>query len=93
MICELLRAPEMAVITDPQPEFGWIVNDSRRGAVQSAWQILVASSQDLLNRDEGDLWNSGKIISNQSINLEYQGKDCNQINRTGGKSEPGINQA
>ena len=75
LICELLRAPEKAVITDPQPEFGWIVNDSRRGAVQSAWQILVASSRELLNKDEGDMWDSGKTMSDQSINLEYQGND------------------
>ncbi len=74
-ICELLRAPERAVITDPQPEFGWIVNDSRRGAVQTAWQILVASSHTLLDQDEGDMWDSEKKISNQSINLEYQGKE------------------
>ena len=75
LICELLRAPERAVITDPQPEFGWIVNDTRRGAMQSAWQILVSSSQDLLDQDNGDMWDSGKKISNQSIDLEYQGKN------------------
>ena len=75
LICELLRAPEKAVITDPQPEFGWIVNDSRRGAVQTAWQILVASNPDFLDQDKGDMWDSGKIVSNQSINLEYEGKE------------------
>ncbi len=75
LICELLRAPEKAVITDPQPEFGWIVNDSRRGAAQSAWQILVATSRELLNSEKGDMWDSGKIMSDQSINLEYQGRN------------------
>jgi len=75
LICELLRAPERAVITDPQPEFGWIVNDTRRGALQSAWQILVASTPDLLEENRGDLWDSGKMISTRSINLEYNGYD------------------
>jgi len=75
LICELLRAPERAVITDPQPEFGWIVNDTRRGARQTACQILVASTPDLLEADRGDLWDSGKMISARSINLEYRGHD------------------
>ena len=36
LLCELLRDPSQAVITDPRPEFCWIVNDRRRGARQSA---------------------------------------------------------
>ncbi len=74
LIVELLREPSQAVITDPKPEFGWIVNDNRRGAVQSAYQIIAASSKDLLDKNKGDMWDSGKILSNQSINVEYGGK-------------------
>ena len=74
LTCELLRAPEEAIITDPQPEFGWIVNDSRRGAMQSAWQILVSSGKELITNDQGDMWNSGKSDSDQSTNIFYSGK-------------------
>ena len=73
LICELLDRPDQAVITDSQPEFGWIVNDSRRGARQSAYQILVASSEQVLSSNKGDLWDSGKVSSEQSINIEYAG--------------------
>ncbi|MCX7047326.1 MAG: family 78 glycoside hydrolase catalytic domain [Candidatus Sumerlaeota bacterium] len=75
LMCELLDQPELTVITDSRPEFGWIVNDSRRGATQSAWQILVASSRENAAKDAGDLWDSGKVASLQSINVEYAGKD------------------
>ncbi len=74
LLCELLREPSQAVITDQNPEFSWIVNDTRRGAVQSAFQILVASDKQLLHKDQGDMWDSGKVRSSQSVSVEYQGK-------------------
>lgn len=73
LICELLRDPARAVITDPKPEFGWIVNDARKGARQTAYQIIVSSSEAKTLRLQGDLWDSGRVLSNQSINNEYNG--------------------
>lgn len=73
MMCELLAHPEITVIRDAEPEFTWVMNSSLRGDVQSAYQILVASSQDKLAKDVGDLWDSGKVASNNSINVTYQG--------------------
>ncbi len=68
---ELIRDPGNTVINDPQPEFGWRVP---LGAVsQKAYQILVASSQELLAYNNGDIWNSGRIQSNASANVEYGG--------------------
>ena len=81
LICELLRFPEKAVITDPMPEFGWIVNDNRRGAFQTAYQILVASHPDLLSPGRADMWDSGKVNSSQSINVEYGGKPLQENSR------------
>ena len=74
LMCELLRNPSQAVITDPKPEFGWIVNDKRRGALQTARQIIVASSEELIKKNKGDMWNSEKVRFGQSINVEYKGK-------------------
>jgi len=70
LLCELLSDPSQAVITDDKPEFGWIVNDSRSGAMQSAFQILVASSKNKIQENDGDLGDSGKVSSTQSINIE-----------------------
>ena len=42
--------------------------------MQTAYQILVASSPEKLAAGEGDLWNSGKVNSDQSIWVPYQGK-------------------
>ena len=45
-----------------------------RGLKQMAYQVLVASSEELLKKDQGDLWDSGKVESDQSIQVEYAGK-------------------
>jgi alpha-L-rhamnosidase len=54
------------------------VNSNRlsvaRSVVQTAYQVLVASSEELLKKDQGDLWDSGKVESDQSIHVEYKGK-------------------
>ena len=73
LLTELLRAPEMAVITDPEPEFGWIFPDD--GKSQTAYQILVTSSPDLLEEGKADLWDSEKTQSATSQNISYGGKE------------------
>jgi alpha-L-rhamnosidase len=66
-------------LTDPlgvdliSPRLSWIPVSDERGQTQSAYQILVAGSPDLLGKDESDKWNSGKLLSGQSINIQYSG--------------------
>jgi alpha-L-rhamnosidase len=60
-------------IDDRQPRLSWQVNDSRRGAKQSAYEIWVTSGLPAL-KSTPDLWNSGKIASDQSIHVAYKGK-------------------
>lgn len=69
LLCELLRHPERAPIADPKPEFGYITSV----AEQSAVQILVASSLQLLDSNQGDSWDSGKQGTVASIEIEYAG--------------------
>ncbi|MFN8207670.1 MAG: glycoside hydrolase family 78 protein [Bacteroidales bacterium] len=65
----------------PQPRFSWALNDSSREAHQTAYQVLVASSQEILARDEGDQWNSGKIKSSDCQFIAYQGEALKSANR------------
>ncbi len=57
-----------------QPRFGWVLKSDTRGQVQSAYQILVASSEAKLGADVGDKWDSGKVNSDRSVNVDYRGK-------------------
>lgn len=71
LLCELLSNPAKAVITDRIPEFSWIFPSE--GEYQSAYRILVASSIELLDDNESDLWDSKKVISSKSIDVLYDG--------------------
>ena len=44
-----------------QPRLSWEMRDARRGAKQTAYQVLVASTPEKLAADEADLWDSGKV--------------------------------
>jgi alpha-L-rhamnosidase len=56
-----------------QPMLSWKMLDSRRGAIQTACQILVAGSEELLAEGKADLWDSGIIKSDQSVFVKYKG--------------------
>ncbi len=60
-------------ITDSHPRFSWIISSTARNQAQQAFQILVSSTASNLAHDKGDLWDSGKIISDQTIQHAYQG--------------------
>lgn len=71
--CEYLVDP-LAVDTR-EPRLSWIVEaGTTRGVKQSAYQLLVAGTAANLGANHGDLWDSGKIASNQTIQIEYKGK-------------------
>jgi len=66
------------------PRLSWTIEgrgqkSEARGQKQSAYQVLVASSEELLKKDKGDLWDSGKVKSDQSIQVEYKGKSLESL--------------
>lgn len=70
--CESLINP--LAIDNVSPHFSWICMSKKNGENQTAYQILVASSESLLNDNAGDLWNSGKVSSPASVMVGYDGK-------------------
>ena len=57
-----------------QPRLSWILHSPQRGQAQHAYRVLAASTPDHLKKDEGDLWDSGKVLSCESIQIAYAGK-------------------
>ena len=55
------------------PQLSWRLESKERGQAQSAWQILVASSEDLLAQERGDLWDSGKTAAGREPSVAYAG--------------------
>ncbi len=70
--CEQLADPLGIDVT--QPRLSWQLASEERGAGQSAYEILVASSEAKLTPGAADLWASGKVVSAQSIHVRYAGK-------------------
>ena len=59
------------------PRLGWKLGQGlgcgETDVAQAAYRVLVASSRERLDRDEGDLWDSGKVESGRSVGVEYCG--------------------
>jgi alpha-L-rhamnosidase len=60
-------------IDDQAPLFSWQVQDTARGARQTAYQVQVASSAELLRQGKADVWDSGRVESGQAVNVRYAG--------------------
>ena len=57
-----------------QPRLSWQIRSERRGERQTAYQVLVASSEGGLRHNRGDLWDTGQVASDQSIQVTYGGQ-------------------
>src|ERR1035438_2640296 len=73
--CEYLKDP--LGIDVLQPRLSWVLGADKgaaRGQTQTGYQIMVAGIRNELDANQGDLWDSGQVRSDQSIQLRYTGK-------------------
>jgi alpha-L-rhamnosidase len=70
--CEYQETPMGLEVTNPR--LSWQMKATTRGAKQTAYQILVADNEADLKKDNGNVWNSGMVKSEQSIKIDYAGK-------------------
>lgn len=70
--CEYLSNPQGIDVL--QPRLSWVLSSKERGQEQTAYRVLVASSAASLAAGKADLWDSGKIASDQTIHVVYRGK-------------------
>ena len=73
--CEYLENP--LGIDRRSPRLSWKLEaapPAGRGLKHVAFQILVAVTEHALRAGNGDLWDSGKVASDQSLNVVYAGK-------------------
>jgi alpha-L-rhamnosidase len=69
--CEYRQNP--LGIDASRPHLSWQSDDSERNWKQSAYQILVASSPGALRSGHGDVWDSGKVNSDESVGIAFKG--------------------
>src|SRR5689334_23183715 len=70
--CEYQRNP--LGIDVKEPRLSWVLDSDQRGATQSAYQLQVKDQQ-------GELWDSGKMPSAQSLHIPYRGPELRSRQR------------
>ncbi|NJL18774.1 MAG: hypothetical protein HC901_00130 [Bdellovibrionaceae bacterium] len=71
--CEYLTNPLGIDVSEPRLSWKSLDSNNTRGQQQTAFQVLVASSEANLNADIGDLWDSGKTAGSDSVHIRYAG--------------------
>ncbi len=72
--CELLRDP--VAVDAARPRLSWVLragDPAARSQKQTAYQVLAASSAARLRSGQADLWDSGKVSSDESARVVYEG--------------------
>ncbi len=57
-----------------RPRLSWVLESAEKGQRQTAYRILVASKPELLQAGQGDLWDSGEVVSDETLSIPYSGK-------------------
>ncbi len=69
--CEYLENP--LGIDASSPHLSWQSDNTERNWRQAAYEILVASSDENLRSGKADIWDSGKVMSAESVGVGYRG--------------------
>jgi alpha-L-rhamnosidase len=70
--CEYLVNP--LGIDEQRPRLSWVMESGQRGQRQTAYQVLVAGDEKVLQKDRGNLWDSGKVAGEETTGIVYGGK-------------------
>ncbi|MDP2899167.1 MAG: glycoside hydrolase family 78 protein [bacterium] len=75
--CQYVANP--LCIDEERPRLSWVLFSEERAQAQTAYQVLVASSEEKLAAGEGDLWDSGRVESDQCIQVAYDGRPLQSL--------------
>ncbi len=71
LTCEYLVNP--LGIETQRPRLSWMLRSNCRGQFQRAYEIQASHSHEALHSGKADMWNTGKVRSDQSLHVEYAG--------------------
>ncbi len=61
-------------IENKNPRLNWVLKSTARDQIQTAYRILVADNPSFLKLNIGNIWDSKKIISDNSIQVSFNGR-------------------
>lgn len=78
LLCEHLANP--LGIDNPNPRLGWRLQDSRQGAKQTAYRLLVGTDSMAVVGGQGNMWDSNRINSSDRL-VTYEGTELQPFTR------------
>jgi len=79
LTCEYIGNP--INIDNATPQLSWRFLSSGKNEKQTAYEIIVSDRFEGIDRSEGNFWSSGKVLSDQNVNIRYQGKSLTSFTR------------
>jgi len=79
LTCEYISNP--LGIDSKKPRFSWLLESKEKNQLQSAYEIIVSNNPGDIQQGKGNEWQTGKINSSQSIQVEYTGKDLTSFTK------------
>ncbi|MGS2760915.1 glycoside hydrolase family 78 protein [Sinomicrobium sp. M5D2P9] len=70
--CEMLTDPEGIDVVNPR--LSWQLGTNEPNTCRTAYRVLVASTKEKLEKNEADLWDSGKVQDENAFYITYKGK-------------------
>jgi len=64
-----------------KPQFSWELRSRQRSVLQTAYRILVADDSTFLKKNTGNIWDSKKVLSSNSIQVNYVGKPLPSVKK------------
>jgi len=77
--CESTKDPLGVDLTNPR--LSWELKSDQRNVLQTAYRILVSDDLSLLSKGIGNLWDSKKVMSAASIQVQYSGKALQSVKK------------
>lgn len=79
LFCEYVENP--LGIDEAVPRFGWNLSARKRNQKQTAYELIVSDNESDIKEDRGNIWNTGRVVSSQNIQIEYEGKPLRSFTR------------
>jgi len=77
--CEYLEKP--LGIETQTPRFSWKLSSEMQGDRQTAYQVILADSEEAIKKGNGTIWDTQRVQSDQSLNVVYQGETLKETTR------------
>ncbi len=77
--CEYIKNP--LGIDIPLPRFSWNLSSTIRNQTQTAYEIIVSDNAKDIKENNGNMWTSGKINSDDNLHITYAGKTLQSFTR------------